>query len=308
MKTKILTHFALLYYAILLSQNIVTDSSSYRALQKDLTFLTNLELPRNYKNLSSLNKVADHIKQELIKVCDSVAFQSYKVKNQEYKNVVGSIGLNHKERIIIGAHYDVYGDSAGADDNASGVIGLLELARLLAKEKLKYRIDFVFYTLEEPPFFRTKNMGSYIHAKYLHDKKLRIKGMICLESIGYFSDNPNSQTYPIKELSSIYGTRGNYITVVQNNRKEKFSIKVSNLMIELKLIPTKLFIGSPKLTGVDFSDHLNYWKLGFEAVMITNTAFYRNQNYHTKKDTSETLDLKRLYLVVQQIQQTLLRM
>ncbi len=90
----------------------------------------------------------------------------YNINGNEYKNVIGSIGTTHSTRIIIGAHYDVFCETPGADDNASGVAGLLELARLLAKEKLKYRIDFVAYMLEEPPFFRTKNMDSYKHAKY----------------------------------------------------------------------------------------------------------------------------------------------
>lgn len=280
-------------------------SSSFSNIQKDLLFITHLDKPRNYKNIASLNKVADYIKSEFSKVCDSVGFQTYKVHGKEYKNVIGSIGLHHSERIIIGAHYDVYGNSDGADDNASGVVGLLELARLLSKQKQNYRIDFVAYTLEEPPFFRTKNMGSYIHAKYLYDAKINVKGMICLESIGYFNDKPNSQEYPIKEMSSIYGTKGNFITVVQNEKREQFSSKISDLMIKEQLIKTKPFVGFSLLPGVDFSDHLNYWKFNFEAVMITNTAFYRNKHYHTKKDLLKTLDIEKISLVVMQLQKAL---
>lgn len=279
--------------------------SSFANIQKDLLFLTKLEKPRNYKNITSLNKVADYIKNEFSKVCDSVDFQTYKVQGKEYKNVIGSIGLHHSQRIIIGAHYDVYGNSEGADDNASGVVGLLELARLLSKQKLNYRIDFAAYTLEEPPFFRTMNMGSYIHAKYLHDHKMNVKGMICLESIGYFNDNHNSQEYPVKEMSSIYGTKGNFITVVQNEKREKFSAKISDLMVKQQLIETKPFVGSSLLPGVDFSDHLNYWKFNFEAVMITNTAFYRNKHYHTKEDRLKTLDIEKINLVVKQLQKVI---
>ena len=101
----------------------------------------------------------ERLKPELEKVCDSVAYQNFKVDKNEYKNVIGSIGLENKQRIIIGAHYDVCGDSEGADDNASGVVGLLELARLLSKEKLKYRIDFVAFSLEEPPFLERNKWG-----------------------------------------------------------------------------------------------------------------------------------------------------
>lgn len=301
MKMKTLFLVMLLGSSYLYSQN----TTSLKSIEQDLVFLTSLESPRNYRNLESLNKVADYLQRELSLVCDSVGFQSFQVQGKTYKNIIGSIGLRHSERIVIGAHYDVFGDSDGADNNASGVAGLLELARSLSKESLKHRIDIVFYTLEEPPFFRTKHMGSYVHAKYLHDANISVKGMICLESIGYFSDAPNSQEYPIKELARTFGTKGNYISVVQNDKKEPFSTDISNLMRKLNYVTTKPFAAPATLSGVDFSDHLNYWKFGYEAVMITNTAFYRNKHYHTQGDTLETLDLKRLNLVIQQLSETL---
>ncbi len=195
----------------------------------------------------------------------------------------------------------MFGDSEGADDNASGVAGLLELARLLSKEKLKYRIDFVAYTLEEPPFFRTKQMGSYIHANYLFQHKIPVKGMICLETIGYYNDQPDSQEYPIKGMSLIYGNTGDFITVVQNENSGEFGSELENLMQEQNLISTKAFKGTSALPGVDFSDHLNYWNFDFKAVMITNTAFYRNKNYHKKSDLLETIDLKKMSLVIEEL-------
>ena len=127
--------------------------TSQNRIKNDLIKITQTQESRNYQNIKTLNSVACYIKTELAKVSDSVAFQSYYVNETNYKNVIGSIGIKHKERIIIGAHYDVFGDQQGADDNASGVTGLLELARLLSKVTLNYRIDFVAYTLEEPPFF-----------------------------------------------------------------------------------------------------------------------------------------------------------
>lgn len=108
-------------------------------IEKDLKAITHLEKARNYQNMTSLNVVADYIKEELSKVCDSTAFQLYQVQKREYKNVIGSIGLDRKEGIVIGAHYDVFGNSDGADDNGSGVVGLLELARMLSEENLNYR-------------------------------------------------------------------------------------------------------------------------------------------------------------------------
>lgn len=281
------------------------QDTDIQRLKAHLSVITKTANPRNFKNVKTLNYVANYIKKEFNKVCDSVKYQNFNVDNTIYKNVIGSVGIENKERIIIGAHYDVCGDSEGADDNASGVVGLLELARLLSKEKLNYRIDFVAYSLEEPPFFRTKQMGSYIHANYLFKNKTSVKGMICLETIGFYSDKVGSQKFPVQEMERIYGNVGDFITVVQNDKNEAFSNEINNLMKKENLIKTQSFKGDSFLPGVDFSDHLNYWKYNFEAVMITNTAFYRNKNYHTSNDRLETLDLQKMNLVIKQLCNTI---
>jgi len=260
---------------------------------------------RNYKNLTSLNQVADYIKRQFKSVSDSVVEQNFDYQGTQYKNIICSINTQKQERIIIGAHYDVCGDQDGADDNASGVVGLLELARLLKDENLNYRIDFVAYSLEEPPFFRSDFMGSNIHAKYLHDNKIAVKGMICLEMIGYFSDKPNSQDYPVGFLSWFYGKKGDYITVVQKFWNGKFGNDVKRQMQKSKLLPTKSFKGPSSLQGIDFSDHRNYWKYGYSSVMITNTSYYRNKNYHEKTDKIETLDFKRMALTIDELYLTI---
>lgn len=302
---KILSAILLLSFLISCGQKKVSTQTATNIdtvrIKNDLLKITKTQNSRNYKNIKTLNSIASYIKVELAKVCDTTAYQEYKVENETYKNVLGSIGTEYKERLIIGAHYDVYGDQEGADDNASGVAGLLELARLLAKEKLDYRIDFVAYTLEEPPFFRTEKMGSYVHANYLKENNITVKGMICLEMIGYYKDEPNTQTYPIKEMSTIYGNRANFITVVQNEKSGNFGAEIENLMKKQKLIPTVSFKGSSLVTGVDFSDHLNYWNLNYPAVMITNTSFYRNKNYHTNKDSLETLNINKMSAAIQQL-------
>ncbi|WP_051605627.1 M28 family peptidase [Polaribacter sp. Hel_I_88] len=143
-------YFLVIFLSIISFENYAqtNQKSNIENIKKHLSVITKTEKPRNFKNLETLNFVANYIKQELNKVCDSVEFQNFNVAENEYKNVIGSIGLEHQQRIIFGAHYDVCGDSDGADDNASGVVGLLELARLLSKEKLNYRIDFVAYSLE----------------------------------------------------------------------------------------------------------------------------------------------------------------
>lgn len=274
-------------------------------VKNDLISITETQKSRNYKNIATLDTIADYIKIELTKVCDSVSYQKYEVDGNIYKNVIGSIRTNNKERIIIGAHYDVFGNQEGADDNASGISGLLELARLLSKENLKYRIEFVAYTLEEPPFFRTEKMGSYIHANNLFKNRIPVKGMICLETIGYYNEEPNSQEYPIPGMSLKYGNTADFITIVQNKKRGEFSKQIESLMMNQNLIKTKSFKGSTLLPGIDFSDHLNYWNLDYDAVMVTNTAFYRNKNYHKKGDKLETLDIKKLSLVIEQLYLTL---
>jgi len=289
--------FVSCYSATPTSTNISFLSDSI-ALRKHVTALISPIGFRNYLDTATLNNAADYISQEFSKISKRINIQDYKVEGREYKNIICSFGPEDGERIIIGAHYDVCGNQPGADDNASGIAGLLELVRLLKDTDLKYRIDLVAYTLEEPPFFRSNAMGSYVHAKYLYDNKIPVKGMICLEMIGYFNDNPKSQTYPIGFLSWFYGKTADYILIVQKFSNGSFGRKFNRSVRKAPIIETK-FLRSPKfLAGVDFSDHRNYWKFGYDALMITNTSFYRNQNYHLEGDSVETLDFKRMACVV----------
>jgi hypothetical protein len=279
----------------------MVNTSDYKVIESHLKAITKTDGYRNYQNTDVLNKVADYIHGVYADFCDTAYFQEYYVGETQYKNVIGVINPEIEERLIIGAHYDVAGDQEGADDNASGVVGLLELARLLQNSDLKYRIELVAYTLEEPPFFRTKQMGSYIHAKSLYDTHAKVKGMICLEMIGYFADGPNTQEYPLPHKKIVYGDEGNYILIVQNFEGGGFSKSIKSSMKKADLIETKSIKLPGSVTGVDFSDHLNYWDFGYKAVMITNTAFYRNKNYHEETDKMETLDIKRMSSVIDEV-------
>lgn len=274
-------------------------------IKNDLNIITKTSKPRNYINVETLDFVANYIYQELSKNCDTVYYQRYSVNGLEYKNVIGIIGIEKNDKLVVGAHYDVCGDQEGADDNASGVVGLLELSRLISKDDLDYQVELVAYTLEEPPFFRTDNMGSHIHAKSLKDNNIQIKGMVCLEMIGYFNDDKNSQDYPIGFLKLFFGSKGDFITIVQKFGNGRFGRQIKRRMKKQNLIKTKSFKAPAKLPGIDFSDHLNYWRYGYGAVMITNTAFYRNKNYHEQTDKMGTLDLKRMGLVIDEVFLTL---
>lgn len=277
-------------------------------IRADLNKITTTPRSRNYKNVDILDDVAKYIKMEFLKETPSVEEQKFDVKESEYKNIIASFGPKDAERVIIGAHYDVCGDYQGADDNASGVAGLLELARLLKSQNLKYRFDLVAYTLEEPPYFRSEYMGSYVHAKYLNDNKIPVKGMISLEMIGYYSDTEGSQNYPLGFLKWIYGTKGNFITIVEKLKSGDFAKSFRKNMIEEQTIRTKKFKAPSSLAGIDFSDHLNYWRFDYSAVMITNTAFYRNKNYHTKHDIVEKLNIGHIGLVVDGVFRALMRL
>jgi len=300
-KTLILLY--ILSFTIVTTANAETDTAIVR---KHLVNITKIKSYRNFANIEFLNQTADYIYNEFKQYADTVYFQEYTVDDKVYKNVICSFGSKNKKTVVIGAHYDVCGNQQGADDNATGVVGLLELARQLKNRKLNYKFDLVAYTLEEPPYFRTINMGSYVHAKSLRENNIDVYGMVALEMIGFYKDERKTQQYPIGFLSLFYGNKGDYITLVNKFGKGKFARKFSNKFKHTRFIKTKKFTGPKILPGIDFSDHLNYWKFGISALMITDTAFYRNPNYHDKGDTMETLDILRMSKVIDSVFNTII--
>ena len=266
-------------------------------LKKDVAFLSDITPARNYKHPEILDSIANYIFSILKENADTVYFQNFKVNGINYKNVIAKYGIQHTKKLIVGAHYDSCHELPGADDNASGVAGLLEIGRNIFKQKLKHQIELVAYTLEEPPFFRTKQMGSSVHARSVN--KENVLGMICLEMIGYYSNEPYSQEYPIEGMDLQYPTTGDFITVIGNINQTSFANSVSNLVTDKCKIKVVSFNGPTTMKGIDFSDHLNYWKYNMKAVMVTNTAFYRNKNYHTELDVKERLNYSYMAWVVE---------
>jgi len=270
-------------------------------LKKTVNFLAEEIGSRGYLESEALKKTTDYIKSELTSYGYAVATQPYIYKDRTYENIfVEKQGRKMPDKVIVvGAHYDTVTGTPGADDNASGIAGILELARLLADEPLDMSVQFVAFALEEPPLFRSRFMGSYVYARSLKRTGKSVEGMICLEMIGYFTDEPGSQVYPLPFFRWIYPTTGNFITLVSNLRSKGFlkRIKVgfeigTNLPVET--LSTVSFV-----PGVDFSDHRSFWKFGYNAVMVTDTAFYRNPNYHEKGDVPAMLDYKRMGDVVE---------
>lgn len=264
-------------------------------LKETVIFLSQTALPRDSKHPQNLNLAADYIKSKFNLSSVDVSFQPYSVDGENYKNVIANFGPDTKEIIIVGAHYDAFSTHAAADDNASGVAGLIELGKLLQKIELKHRVSLVAYTLEEPPYFGSEHMGSFIHASSVHEKNVRL--MISLEMIGYYTDARTSQAFPMPLLKLFYPERGNFIAIVDS--------LFANDGAPLKTILNKYTdlpaysINAPRwIPGIDFSDHRNYWSHGYPAIMVTDTSFYRNHQYHKQQDTYDTLNYKNMAKVV----------
>ncbi len=270
-----------------------------RRLESHVRMLSENLTPRDAFHSENLDRVALYIRQEFGQAGGRVLDQPYQVGDRTYRNVIASFGPETREGIIVGAHYDAAGPHPGADDNASGVAGLVELAHLLGKTELTIEVELVAYTLEEPPFFRSEYMGSAVHARALKKAGARVRAMFSLEMIGYFSDASDSQRLPSSLLRLFYPTKGNFISVVGKMGQALLVRRVKRAMREASSLPV-YSINAPRfIPGVDFSDHMNYWEADYPAVMVTDTAFYRNPNYHTTTDTTEKLDYERMAQVVE---------
>lgn len=267
-----------------------------KTLEKHVKMLASGFYPRDYTS-AGLAETADYIEKSMIESGLRVERQWYAVDGKNFCNIIAKHdGVG--PMVVVGAHYDAGEKTPGADDNASGVAGILELARIVAKGKPENKIELVAYCLEEPPFFRTQHMGSYVHARRLADSGEMISGMVALEMIGYFSDAENSQKYPIPVLDWIYPSKGDFVAVVGDIQSTGFLRKIKRKMKMGSNVPVWSISSPGILPGIDFSDHLNYWEFGWPAVMVTDTAFYRNPNYHTPADTYATLDFNKMAKVI----------
>jgi len=254
--------------------------------------------PRHYLHLANLTACADHIAGELAAAGGRVETQTWTVDGRDYRNVRAFLGPETAERVVVGAHYDVADELPGADDNASAVAGLIELARLLAAAPPRATVELVAYCLEEPPFFRSAQMGSAQHAALLREQGIELRAMICLEMIGFFADEAGSQAYPVGLLKLVYPDRGDFITVVGRMGEPRLVRRIKGAMRGATPLPVESINAPAAIPGIDLSDHFNYWSRGYPAVMITDTSYYRNPHYHEASDTWSTLDYERMAQVV----------
>ena len=271
-------------------------------LEADVRYLADLVPSRTGQNLVGLNKAAAFVETAFAQTGCRLEAQKFEVDGAEYKNITCSFGPEAAPRVVIGAHYDVAGDAnPGADDNASGVAGLLELARLIdaSTPRLTHRLDLVAFTLEEPPYFQTEEMGSYVYARQLHEDRVPLRLMVSIEMIGYFSDRPGSQSYPMVLLDLFYPDTANFIGVVGLAAERSLVARVKELMTVTPDLPVYSINAPAFVPGVDFSDQWSFWQFGFPAVMVTDTAYLRNPNYHRPTDTPGTLDYRRMARTVE---------
>ncbi|MCI0506731.1 MAG: M28 family peptidase, partial [Gammaproteobacteria bacterium] len=188
----------------------------------------------------------------------------------------------------VGAHYDSVTGSPGANDNGSGIAALLELFGLFTHEHPATTIRFVAFVNEEPPFFYWNNMGSMIYARQMKQRKENIRYMISLETIGYYSSEPNSQHYP-PFLKHFYPHTADFIAFVSNLGSRRVMLRAVKAFRATSNFPAQHLASPAIVPGVSWSDHLSFWREGYKAFMITDTAFYRYPYYHTSQDTPDKL-------------------
>jgi hypothetical protein len=263
---------------------------------------------RSWQDLDKLAASADFIERQMQESGCATGQQHFPFRDNTYTNIITEIAGTDpdcREILVVGAHYDSCEGTPGADDNASGIAGLLELARLTTEKPLRRTVRYVAYCLEEPPAYMTKHMGSYVHAESLHREGAKVFGMISLEMLGYYCDEEESQYYPSSLFRPFYPSTGNFIAFVGNFSSRNFSNSVKSAFTSVSSFPVESLNGFSIIPGVDFSDHRNYWKFGYPGFMITDTSFYRNPNYHECGDLPDTLDYDRLALLTRALYETL---
>lgn len=263
-----------------------------------------VRLPQN------LEKTAAYITAFLEDLDVAVDRQKYSYAEQSLDNIAAEISFraDPKHRFLIGAHYDSVSGTVGADDNASAVAVQLEVARHLAEQTgihtLDLAVKFVFFALEEPPAYGTPHMGSRVYAKMARRQKEKIDGMICLEMVGYACHEPGCQKYPFPLMFLDYPQKGDFIGIVNNFKSRGFArglVEQFQKNRQLPVVKLTVPLNGWVMPAVRLSDHASFWDQGFKAVMVTDSAFFRNPYYHTAADTMDKLDFEFMAEVVESL-------
>ena len=221
-----------------------------------------------------------------------VAPQAYRVGGRPYVNVLASSAPGSARPLfVLAAHYDAVPGTPGADDNASGVAVLLEIARLLGPSPPPHLLLAACCTEEVQG---TDGKGSFALARALRTRGRPVSGMLSLEMLGYFDDRPGTQHFPVPGLGLFYPRRGNFLAVVSDLGAVGFARRTARALRRVGSVPVRTFCGPAAMPGIHWSDHASFRRLGIPAAMLTDTAFHRNPHYHRASDLPETLDFPRL--------------
>ncbi len=262
-------------------------------LEKHLQYLSVEVGDRSIYRPENLKAAEDYVARELESLGYPVRRQPFICQRMEVANVIAG-NPDPEGYYLLGAHFDTVSGTPGADDNASGVAVLLEVARLAREAPMPKPWVFVGFTTEEPPVYFTPYMGSRVYAKRARKGRENILGMLCLESVGYFRNEPNSQYIPLSLKLMGYSTTGNYLGIVGNWSSRPLVQGLERALkagCSLPLATLAAPMVGALVPEARMSDHANFWDEGYQAVMLTDTAFLRNPNYHTAGDTIDTLDL-----------------
>lgn len=226
--------------------------------------------------------------------------QKYDVDGQDAYNIEVEVtgATRPLEIVVLGAHYDSHDANPGADDNASGVAVMLATSKFFAGSRPDRTVRFVAFTNEEPPYFKTEAMGSAVYARRSRDRDEQIVGMIALDCVGYFSDEPESQHYPWI-IAALYPSTGNFIGFVSRPRDRDVMRQAQRGFSRATDLAVEHIVAPATMPGIDWSDHWSFWQQKYPALMISDTALYRNSNYHTQNDRADTIDYPRLAKVAQ---------
>ena len=253
--------------------------------------------PHNIGHDEALERAARHIERALERSAYSIDRQVFSVRGSEVRNIEATRepkDATAPGTLIVGAHYDSFEDSPGANDNATGTAAVLELARLLKTwQPRQTRLRFVLFVNEEPPYFRTADMGSWRYAERLSERGERVRGMIALETIGAFSDTPGSQRYP-PPFGLIFPATADFVAFVGMPGGRGFLREVIGSFRRHAKFPSIGGVAPDIVPGIGWSDHWAFHQFGFAAIMITDTAPYRYRHYHLPSDTPDKADYGKL--------------
>lgn len=289
----------------------LTDEQRRRAenLRASVQHLAGTIGERNLFHYKQLVASAEYIHATLAGFGYEVSRQRYQVSGQTCDNLEAEVrGTDKPEEILlIGAHYDSVQGSPGANDNASGVAALLALAQAFARTQPSRTVRFVAFTNEEPPFFQSRHMGSRVYAQRIRAQGEKILLMLSLETIGYYSDEPGSQRYPFP-LSFFYPSTGNFIAFVSNMECAPWVRRLLTAFRRHAQFPSEGGAVWEWIPGVAWSDHWSFWKEGYPAVMVTDTAPNRYPHYHTAADTPDKVDYARMARLVSGLQRVIMEL